>query len=312
MSLLKCISLSNGALVAPPQESVVCLGNFDGVHLAHQALLKKALEIRQKYFPTAACAVLCFSSLSSDHLLASPPAHLSTLEQKRRLFAEMGMEYLFLAEFDQLRSLTPKDFILRILQEQCHCVAAVCGFNYRFGKNGSGNADTLRQLLGAPVTVLDEILADGSCVSSTKIRNLLALGKVDVAAKLLTRPYSFEAEVVHGKSLGRAIGVPTLNQFFPPKVLIPCHGVYITDCEVDGVVYRGVSNVGVHPTVDDAARVNCETHLLDVSQDLYGKLVKVSFLSYLRPECRFDSIEALQKQLQTDIEAARSYQKEAL
>ena len=307
MPLLKCISLSDGSVVSPPPASVVCLGNFDGVHLAHRALMQEALRLRKKSFPDAVCGVFCFSNPSSDYLSSAQPAHLSTLEQKAEIFAKIGMEYLFLAHFPDVQALTPAVFVKEILQNECHCVAAVCGFNYRFGKSGGGTPETLQKLLDAPVSVQNEICLNGKTVSSTEIRRLLTNGQAEDAATLLTRPYSFTAEVVHGKSLGHTIGVPTVNQYFPQKMLIPRHGVYITDCKIDGKIYRGVSNVGVHPTVDNDARVNCDTHLLDLSQDLYGKRIQICFLKFLRPEKKFDSLDALCKQLQADIRAAKSY-----
>ena len=305
MSFFKCISLSDESVVTPPCASVLCLGNFDGVHLAHQELLNSALHLRKTHFPKAACAVFCFEEPSSDYLLPHPPAHLSTLRQKMQYFAKLGIEYLFVADFEAMRNLTPSEFANNILKKQCNCVAAVCGFNYRFGKHGSGTADQLQQLLNTPAFVQPEITSEGKTVSSTEIRALLSDGQVDRAAQLLTRPYCFEAEVVHGKSLGHTIGVPTINQFFPPKALIPKHGVYVTDCEIDGKIYRGVSNVGIHPTVDHDARVNCETHLLGISQNLYGRTIKISFLYFLRPEQKFTSLEELCNQLQADIQAAK-------
>jgi riboflavin kinase/FMN adenylyltransferase len=135
----------------------------------------------------------------------------------------------------------------------------------------------------------------------------LEVGEVEEANALLTRPYGFEAEVVHGKALGKQWNTPTVNQYFPDGLLIPRHGVYVTENEVDGVCYRGVTNVGVHPTVDQDASVNCETHLLDFAGDLYGKKTKLSFLKFLRPEQKFESADALRAQIFADIEAVRNY-----
>lgn len=310
MAFFTCISLANGKEVAPPDACVICLGNFDGVHLAHQALLKRALCLRDERFQNAVCGVFCFSSLSSDHLLSTPTPHLSTAKQKAELFARYGMEYLFLADFSTIRTLSPKQFVNEILQNGCHCVAAVCGFNYKFGKGGVGTPDTLQGLLHAPVVIQEEIKKHRKTVSSTEIRKLLLEGNINAATELLTRPYEFTSEVVHGKALGHTIGVPTLNQYFPKEMLIPRHGVYITDCEIDGKRYRGVSNVGVHPTVDADARINCETHLLDFEGSVYGHEATISFLKFLRPEQKFDSLDELRRQLQSDIQTAKQYGKE--
>ena len=161
-------------------------------------------------------------------------------------------------------------------------------------------------MLGAPVWVRDEIAVNGQTVSSTRIRGLLEAGEVDEANSLLTRPYGFEAKVVHGKALGKQWNTPTVNQYVPDGMLIPRHGVYVTENEVDGIRYRGVTNVGVHPTVDRNATVNCETYLLDFSGDLYGKTIKISFLKFLRPEKKFESANALKAQIYADIESARN------
>lgn len=307
MQSLQCISLSDGRTADIPQKSVVCLGNFDGVHLGHRALLTSAKELRARLGEDVACAVLCFRAPSSDFLGADKPAHLCTLGQKLQLFRACGMDYAFLIDFPEIRGLSPEEFARRVLRDACHVAAVVCGFNYRFGKGGVGTPETLKSLLDVEVAVRDEVCADGETVSSTRIRNLLREGRPSEAARLLTRPYAICSEVVHGKALGKTWGFPTLNQNFPSEMLIPRHGVYITDCELDGRHYRGVSNVGAHPTVDSAASVNCETYLLDFDGDAYGKTVTVCFLEFLRPEQKFDSEETLRAQIARDIQAARQY-----
>ena len=307
MALLECISLSDMSISAMPESTVVCLGNFDGVHLAHRALMKETKRLRDAENLFAACCVFCFRVPSSDFLLSAPPAHLGTLAQKLACFRDEGMDFAILADFEALRELSPLEFAEKILKKECHCRAAVCGFNFRFGKNGDGDAVSLQSLLNLPVSVQNEITLDGMTVSSTNIRRLLSQGDTEQAARLLGRPYSFIAPVVHGKALGKTIGIPTVNQFFPQGMLIPRHGVYITDCAVEGRVFRGVSNVGVHPTVDRKASLNCETHLLDCNMDLYGKEITVHFLKYLREEQKFDSIDSLKAQIRSDIRSAKEY-----
>lgn len=302
MPMLQCIRLSTRETHSIPPKTVLCLGNFDGVHLGHRALLRRAVEIRQDKHPDAATAVFCFRSPSTDTL--SPTPHLSTLDQKLDLFAQNGIEYAILGDFPSMRELKPEEFITVVLGEECHAVAVVCGFNYRFGKGGKGTPATLGEKID-DVAVVSEYKALGDTVSSTRIRRLLLDGNAHEAAALLARPYSIESEIVHGKALGQKMGIPTINQSIPSPMLVPRHGVYITDCEIDGMHYRGISNVGVHPTVDDGAAVNCETHLLDCNADLYGRLCRVSFLEFLRPEKKFESIDALKEQIARDIGAAR-------
>ena len=307
MALVSCVSLSTMTESPPPAASVLCLGNFDGVHLAHRSLLEKAKKLRSRLSADTACGVFCFSASPAEYLTQNPPAYLCTHAQKLELFRACGMDYAFVVDFPAVRNMSPADFIQKILKEQCNCVGAVCGFNFRFGKQGAGTAELLKQALSAPVEIQDAVLQDGEPISSTRIRKCLLEGNVKAATALLGRPYSFSAPVIHGKHLGHRLGAPTINQRIPDKMLIPAHGVYITDCEIDGRRFRGITNVGVRPTVERDAQVNCETYLLDFEGDLYEKEILVAFLERVRPERQFSSQEELQAQIHRDIEAARNY-----
>ena len=305
MPIVSCVSTHSGNSLPMPSACVLALGSFDGVHLAHRALLSRAKSLRDGAFADAACGAFCFLQPPADLLLGNAaPKHLCTLEQKLEHFASCGIEIAILADFSALQSLSPDAFVKEILQEQCHAVAAVCGFNYRFGKNGKGDANLLGSLM--PFTeVQAEIRMEGDTVSSTRIRSLLTKGDVERAARLLSYSYTLRATVLHGKALGRKLGTPTINQAFPDKALIPSHGVYLTRCRMDGIEKFGVSNVGVRPTVENNAHANCETYLLDFSGDLYGKTVDVSFLKMIRPEIKFSSKEELIAQIELDEQAAR-------
>ncbi len=307
MPYTEFISLQKKHTVKRPEATVLCLGNFDGVHLAHRALLTQAKHLRDTRFQNAACGVLCFRGLSSDFLLTSPTPHLSSEEGRLDIFSEMGMDFAVLCDFPAIRHMSAEAFIERILIEECRCVATVCGFNYRFGEFGKGDAQTLQARFGDAAHVRPPFLQDGAPVSSTRIRALLLTGHAEEAMRLLGRPYGFSSPVLHGKKLGRTIGIPTINQSFPEKMLIPLHGVYVTECHIDGRVWRGVTNVGRHPTVDENAPVNAETYLLDFEGDLYGRTVDISFLHYLRHEQRFDSLEELKACIAKDVEAARNF-----
>ena len=303
-----CLSLQTMQPAPIPTACVLCLGNFDGVHIAHRALLNTAKNLRAHRFPDAVCGVFCFDPPSSDFFGTGEPAHLASLSEKLSYFRDEGAEYAFLADFSALRDMSAEQFATEILKDYCHCVAAVCGFNFRFGHKGAGEPSLLKSLLGIPVEVKAEIQADGKTVSSSRIRTLLRNGRPEEAAALLNRPYSIRSEVLHGKALGRKWGFPTINQAFPEGMLIPRHGVYITDCTLpDGSHRRGISNVGIHPTVDQNATINCETHLLDFDGDLYGDEITVSFLHFIRPEMKFETQKALQEQIERDLESAKKY-----
>ncbi len=298
-----CLDLKRNLEIPVPAETVLALGNFDGVHLAHKALIEQAIALRDRKFPVAKCGVFCFTVHSADLLSKRPHLHLCTQTEKLQKFASCGADFVISADFASLRELSPEQFVGDVLQSFCHCVAAVCGFNYRFGKGAAGDAALLKRLMGGSALIREPVTVEGEPVSSTRICRLLTDGRVDSAAELLGEPYSIRTEVLHGKKLGRSLGYPTINQPFPPGAVVPRYGVYLTDCEVDGRHYRGVSNVGVHPTVDAPENVfpNCETFLLDFAGDLYGKQVRTSFLRFLREEQTFASVEELQKQIEKDV-----------
>lgn len=298
------IALNSQVPCDVPQETVLCLGNFDGVHMGHRALLHAARKLCRERFPHASCGVFCFPEPSTDYLLPVPPRHLCTLPQKMERFFDNGMDVLCLSDFATLRNLSPDEFI-DFLCSGCHAVALVCGFNYHFGKNGSGTAEHLSRRLPGRVLTVPEVLWKQETVSSTRIRACIADGNLEDANAMLTLPYSFSAPVLHGKALGRKLGSPTVNQFFPEQMQVPRHGVYVTECVIaDGTRYRGVTNVGVRPTVDSDQTLNCETFLLDFSGNLYGQELEVSFLKWLRPEQKFASETLLREQIQKDIRSA--------
>lgn len=288
----------------PDRPLAVALGNFDGVHRGHRQLLSAVQEVADRL--GCASAVWTFTSLAKE---AAIPA-LMTPEEKLRVIAGTGVQYAVLEDFDAVRHLTPAAFAEEYLAEGLRCAAAVCGFNFRFGKGGAGDAAALVQSLGCrgiPVRVIDPVADDGGVVSSTRIRAAVTEGDMEEAARLLGRPFTVRLPVVHGHQLGRTIGVPTVNQEFPAGHIRPARGIYACACTVDGRVYAAVANVGARPTVSDSDRVNCETHILDYVGDLYGRYVTVSFLYRLRDERRFADLAALQEGIRGDIEETRRY-----
>ncbi len=306
-SSVTCYSLSTMCPSRMPESLVLCLGNFDGVHMAHRELMKTAITMRNTSYSNAACGVFCFTRSPSHYLKENSPGLLSTTRQKLELFAACGMEYAVLVPFEDICNLTPEEFIGDFLVQVCHTVGAVCGFNYRFGKERKGDVTFLRRHADFEVAICDAVLMEGEPISSTRIRSLLKEGCIREANLRLMRPYSFTSPVLHGKTLGRRLGAPTVNQCFPEGMMIPRHGVYVTSCTVEGKSYRAVSNVGLRPTVDSDDRVNCESYLLDFSGDLYDREITVSFLDFIRPEKRFEDMDELQKQIQKDIQHAKDY-----
>ena len=305
-----CLSLADPlprAIPMPTDGTVLGLGNFDGVHIAHSALLKETLRQKDASPLLHRAGVFCFWKPSSDYF-SNSVQHLTPLREKLRLFRKAGLDFACFCDFSEMRHIPADDF-LHFLTDQLSCHSVVCGFNYRFGAGGTGSAHHLADYFAAygGATVIPAILQNGSPVSSTRIRSLLLEGHPDEAADLLGHPYALETTVQHGKQLGRTWGIPTINQYFLPDALIPAHGVYAVRCYTAQGIFPGVANVGSHPTVDRGAKVNCETYIDGLNADLYGQSVRIEFLKFIRPEMKFDSAENLKATIQADIHRVRAY-----
>ncbi len=285
---------------------VLCLGNFDGVHRAHAMLVHAAAALADKL--GAVPGAFCFSRPSGDYLSENAPPHLTSTHRRISLLFDAGAQLAIVAPFPAMREMSAEQFLCYL--EGRGCVGVVCGDDFRFGKRAAGNAQTLLAHFGTDRTVVvpPQSLADGQRISSSAIRALLAQGNAERAALMLGRPWTLCAKVYHGKHLGSDWGFPTANQYFPARGVVPAHGVYAVRCTVDGKTYDGVANVGLRPTVDGAkARVNCETHLFDYTGDLYGKTLYTAFYTYLRPERKFESADALRAAIANDAQSARDY-----
>ena len=319
-----CLDLRGDAirpLRAIPPKAVLCLGNFDGVHIAHAALIREgrrlAAEITRREGASAnapcLCGVFCFFRPSGDYFLpeGTHPTHLTTLTERIHAIRALGADLVWLCDFPSVQKLSPLAF-MEMLRDACHGIAVVCGYNHRFGKGAAGTTSLLECFFGHEnVSVLPALEVEGRPVSSTRIRACLTVGDVETAERLLGRPYALKAKVLHGKSLGHTWGFPTANQNFPPDRLVPAHGVYAVTCVTPSGTYPGVANVGLRPTTDGAAaRINCETHIIGFSGDLYGRTVRVEFRKFLRPEQRFDSIDELQAAIRRDTDTAEAYVRE--
>ena len=291
-------------------KNVLALGTFDGVHTAHARLLSSAVELRDR-LGCDRVGAWCFSYPPMSALKNEDVPQLTSTKEKVELLLDSGMDFVAVADFNAFKDYTAEDFVNYVLLDQLKCHGAVCGFNHRFGKFGKGNASLLADLLGSDkVLTVDEIQYMGETVSSTAIREHIALGDIETANAMLGRPFSLRAEVIEGKHLGRKLRFPTANMRFPEGTVIPKHGIYATACIVDGKRYVGVSNVGIRPSVTDGSddhKVNCETYIVDFSEIIYGKTVTVEFHEYLRNERKFDSLDALKAQIEIDKDAAIKY-----
>ena len=290
--------------------TVLALGTFDGVHIAHRALFSRAKELKEK-LGGALAGAWCFSDAPASYLKKESTPLLTPLDEKISLMLNSGLDFVAVGRFENFCNMEAEDFVKDILISRLGCTAAVCGFNHRFGRGASGDPMLLAKLLGGDrVVTVDEIKYRGTSVSSSAIRRLITSGEIEDANAMLGRPYSLSAPVVEGKKLGRRLNFPTANQFFPKLTLPPKSGIYATVCIIDGKRYVGVSNVGIRPTITDGTDshvFNCETYIVDFDGDIYGQSLTVEFHKRLRDEMRFPSVDELRSQIKKDTSAAINY-----
>ncbi len=286
--------------------TVLCIGDFDGVHLGHRQLVASVLNQMQKEkqeHPNVVSGAWFFDSNTYK-----AAREIYTIEEKLNVFASLGLDYAIIADFDEMKSLSPESFVYDVLQSKCNCIHAVCGENFRFGSKASGDSNALKNMMNGNATVVPLLSVDGDkIISSTYIRELLAEGNIKKANSLLGENYTVYETVIHGKALGRTLGIPTINQNVQGKQFILKNGIYSTICTVEGKKYFGVTNVGVRPTVDDDGHKNMETYIIDYEGNCYDKRVKVEFVHRVRDEMKFDSLDALKTQIQKDINATIHY-----
>ena len=292
--------------------AVVAIGNFDGVHRGHRALIAEAkMQAEARRSPLA---VLSFEPHPQEFFKPSPDCfRLTPLRAKARLLADLGVDALFALNFDgEMAKRTPQDFVLNVLVEGLGISGAVVGHDFEFGQKRAGNLATLSymgEMEGFTVTAFDTVTASGDeKISSTLIRKMLREAHPEEAARLLGHPWAVEARVEHGDARGRTMGFPTANMHLG-HCLAPAFGVYavrVNILEGDRAVARhdGVANFGIRPMY----QVNVplmETHLFDFDGDLYGKYLSVELIAYIRPEAKFPDLNALIAQIRADAAKAR-------
>lgn len=299
--MIRYFDLKEGKASASAAPFIAALGDFDGVHLGHRRVILETVSAAQKKSLSSAVWFFADSPKSCGEKLTSQ-------DEKEKIFAVLGADYSITENFDDVKDLSPEEFVGGYLAEK-GCRGVVCGFNFRFGKGASGDVDTLRELCrkaGLSFVSVPPVELGGNIVSSTKIRELIANGDVIRAAEMLGRRYSVRAEVEHGRTLGAKIGFPTINQRFRSGKAMPRRGVYFTYTSIDGVLFPSISDVGSRPTVGGHA-YRLETHILDCAADLYGKCVEVFFVKFRRPEMTFENEEALAEAIGEDVRAAREF-----
>ena len=283
--------------------SILALGMFDGVHLGHRALIRQAAEAARRLGAEA----VAFTFIDAPgKLLHLPVISLSTPAQRVSWLKEAGADRVDMVDFTQsFADLSPEGF-LAYLRERYDVAALAAGFNYTFGRYGAGTAETLKQLgaeHGFPVLIAEPVLLDGEPVSSTRIRARISEGAMEAAEALLGRPYTLTGSVVSARHIGHTLGYPTAN-LETGEQLLPRDGVYATYAVLDGAACPAVTNVGRNPTVAGLRRT-VETFILDGAPSLYGAELSVAFLSRIREERSFPSLEALSRQIGEDVKTAK-------
>lgn len=284
------------------------MGNFDGFHLGHQAVVERTIAIARER--AVAAIVATFDPHPVRYFRPeTAPFRLTTLDQRQRLFAAAGADAMLVLQFDAaMAGMEAQDFVDSLIVGQAGATGIVTGADFVFGRGRGGNAEILAQLaarLGFSYDRIEPVADGGATISSSRIRAALRDGDCATAARLLTRPYAIEGVVQHGDKVGRTLGFPTAN-IDMGKYLRPRFGIYaVTGRLEDGRVLTGAANIGIRPSFDPPREL-LEPHFFDFDGDLYGQRVEVALHAFLRPEARFDDMESLKLQMTRDCEAARA------
>lgn len=283
-------------------QTALALGNFDGVHIGHQKLIRTMIENASKsgFRP----AMMIFENHTKSFIFESGPRLLNSNSQKNKFLDYLGVKTLYTMKFDDtIMKLSPRDFVKEILFEKLNCRSITVGPDYRFGHKAHGNVEGLLELsreFGIATEIVQPVYHENILVSSTQIRELITAGEIQKANSLLGRPFGITGEVIHGKGLGRKMGFPTANIKPSDKYVIPKMGIYRSNTVIDGKVYPSATNVGINPTFNEID-LKIENHVIGFDQQLYGKEIEICFLEYIRPEQKFESIDALISRMQEDI-----------
>jgi riboflavin kinase/FMN adenylyltransferase len=303
------------------EPTAIVLGKFDGVHIGHQILIKKLLEQKEKGLKTV---VFTFDKSPASLFIQDEGEYreLCTLEEKREIFENIGVDVFIEFPMNMETAKIPADeFVTEILQKQLKCNILIAGEDITFGYKGMGDSRMLleySQNNGFDVEILEKLMMrdvfledlSEDEISSTGIRKEINAGNVAKANVLMGRSFSINGEVIHGNHLGSTVlNMPTANVKWPENKVFPNFGVYLTEIVADNVCYKGITNVGLKPTIKETAAkdVLAESYLFDYTGDLYGKNIIIRFLEFCRPEKTFDGLEHLKEQLKKDLQVAQTY-----
>lgn len=285
--------------------TAVALGNFDGIHIGHQYLLKSNIEKAKE--ENLKPSVLIFKNHTKTILKKDENFKidiLTSFEEKIQLLKELGIEIVYVMDFNErIMKLSPELFVKNILLERLNAKLVTVGFDYRFGYKAQGDSNYLKELgkaNGFVVNVIDPVYVEGEIVSSTIIRNLIINGYIEKANKLLGRNYCLIGTVIKGRSRGRKLGFPTANIRLNDRYVIPKTGVYKTFTYVDNSKFLSLTNIGYNPTFNEK-NLKIETYILDFDEDIYDSIIKIEFMEFIRDDIKFNSVEELKNQMHKDV-----------
>lgn len=284
------------------------MGSFDGVHLGHRKLI--GLLIKEAELFGTGSMVYTFHTHPRKLLMPDKHIYLITDNEKRAEIIEaMGVDMLYLEDFNSIRTMSAENFVREILVERFRVKSVVVGYNYRFGIKGEGNSEMLRQLgekYGFRVNVVEAVEVNGHTVSSSLIRHVIRSGNVDKVANYLGREFSVHGKVIYGKQNGEVMGIKTANIYVEKDITLPKKGVYFTTTTLRGETYKSITNIGFNPTFSGES-LSVETHLIDFCDNIYGEEIEIFFHRHRRDEIRFGTMEELVSQIRSDIQARLAY-----
>ncbi len=299
------------------KNSVVTVGTFDGIHVAHQRILEtlveKAKSLALRTGPSRSRSVLITFAPNPQEILGKKEvAMLMTDDERVQMISDAGIDEICLLKFDRDFSLvTAEDFLVKLIYKKIGLHELVLGYNHTFGHKAQGTVEFAREVgkrIGFNVDFVDKILIEGMVVSSSNIRKLLKEGNLLLANEMLGRPYSFDGFVIRGDGRGRLLGYPTANlRLVDERLLFPSFGVYVVEVNAGKEKFIGLASIGVRPTFEDSGIPIVEVWISDFDRDIYGKRIKVSFIHRLRDELKFDSAGQLILQMDQDKKMMNEY-----
>jgi riboflavin kinase/FMN adenylyltransferase len=289
--------------------TAIALGNFDGLHIAHMEVISAVIDYAKAHDLTS--MVYTFSEHPKNVTdRTGEVRYITPTQQKEAVLKKTGLDILYLDIFTpELMKMTPEAFLV-YLKEALGAKFLSVGYNYTFGYKASGDVAFLEKWCSAndvELYVAKPVYLEGKPVSSSRIRKSISVGNVELAVRMLGRPYFVSGCVEHGRKLGTSLGFPTVNTKVNECSVLPKFGVYVTHTFIDGVMHKSITNIGIKPTIG-TNELTIETYIIDFEGDLYGKDIRVDFLVFLRDEKKFASYEALSEQIASDVETARAYE----